>query len=481
MSRSTLPPITGVTGGVTGLTVSYASMASFADRCAATAELLREYAADDARLLADGDLLQSAPLSPVTFAEAEAAVAGATAGPHGLLEAAVRCEADALLVRGAVATYVESDRLAALSLEVLAHELGRAVGQALRMSLPTLAIAGLVAVPAWQHVSARTRARLGSQLGSQLEGWLGDHPEAVQHLVDGEGGVLDGLLGLPPLHLGPGSADSDLARLYPRESPPQVVRRPDLRTPLADVAPRDLPGLMRHLRQTNALSVPGRTGDQGTIEVQRLRTQGGPDRFVVYLPGTDDPRTAPWSHGHEVRDLPADLRVLAGEHAAYATGIEDAMAQAGIRPRDPVLLVGHSLGGMEAATLLAHGSPYRVTHVVTAGSPIAGVGGYPAGAHMLSLENRGDVVPLLDGRDNADAVQHVTVQFDEGGRSVLDGHDLRHYVHGAAAVAASRDPSIDEQLASLRAAGFVGSRARATSEVFQIVRNVETQTRSPPT
>ena len=107
---------------------------------------------------------------------------------------------------------------------------------------------------------------------------------------------------------------------------------------------------------------------------------------------------------------------------------------------------------------------------MTAGSPVGGESGYPPGTHVLSLENRGDVVPLLDGRDNADSVQQVTVRFDDHETSVVDNHDLRHYVRGARAAEASTDPSVREQLASLRASGFLTRHGTATSQVFQISR-----------
>jgi hypothetical protein len=98
------------------------------------------------------------------------------------------------------------------------------------------------------------------------------------------------------------------------------------------------------------------------------------------------------------------------------------------------------------------------------------VHGFPPGSHVLSLENHGDVVPLLDGADNPDSVQQVTVQFDDHEASIAGNHDLRHYVRGAAAVDASADPSIREELSSLRAHGFLGSGGTASSQVFQITR-----------
>jgi hypothetical protein len=67
-------------------------------------------------------------------------------------------------------------------------------------------------------------------------------------------------------------------------------------------------------------------------------------------------------------------------------------------------------------------------------------------------------------------VQQVTVRFDDHEASIAGNHDLRHYVRGAAAVDASADPSIREELSSLRAHGFLGSGGTASSQVFQITR-----------
>ena len=115
----------------------------------------------------------------------------------------------------------------------------------------------------------------------------------------------------------------------------------------------------------------------GTIEVQTITGPDGAVRHVVYLPGTDD-FNAPWDQDDDVRDLETDLDSVAGQPDAYQHGILDALHQAGIGPTEPVLLVGHSLGGMEAAAILAGHGGYHVTDVVTAGSPTAQVRGSPA-------------------------------------------------------------------------------------------------------
>ena len=482
------PPITRVTGGVGGMAATYAAVRALADLFDAAGDRMRGWAATGARILTDPDLLGSAPLSPITFAEAEERVVAATAGPHGALPSSVVYETDALLVRSTIAAFEECDRLVASSFEVLDYTAGRAWGCAVVEAAPYVLALGAVAVPVarstWQDLPADTRARLRGEAreGADLaQEWADTHPEQVQHVVDSSGGLLDGLLaglplgvaaalGLSTFHPTVGDAAADLAGLYAPDGPPQVRRRPDLSVRLGAVAPRDLPGLMRHLAETDALSPHDRPGDQGTIEVQTLTAADGGVRHIVYLPGTDDLATTPFNQDGDVRDLATNLRLVATHDTTYAEGIEEAMARAGIGADDPVLLVGHSQGGMEAAAILADGSPFHVTHVVTAGAPTAQVHSFPAGSHVLSLENRGDVVPLLDGHDNPDSRQQVTVQFDDHERSVAANHRLHHYVRGAAAAEASPDPSVREQLASLRAHGFLGGRAAATSQVLQITR-----------
>ena len=159
-----------------------------------------------------------------------------------------------------------------------------------------------------------------------------------------------------------------------------MVLRGDLTVPLGNEQPDSLAGMIRHLQQTNDLSPADRPGDQGTIEIQTLHGPDGSVRHIVYLPGTDDLATTPLSQDSDVRDLATNLDLIAGRDTTYQQGIEEAMRRAGIGPDDPVLLVGHSQGGMEAAAMLGNGSPFHVTSVVTAGAPTAQVHGFPARA-----------------------------------------------------------------------------------------------------
>ena len=476
-------PITRLTGGSAGLAATYAQVLAMARTFDTAGDRMRGWAALGAQVVRNPDLVESGLLSPATFAEAEAAVLDATTGPDGILVESVGWEADALLVRVTVHALEQTDDLVHATFEVVDHLVGHAVGVALVGSVPVVLATAASAAPAawltWQALPQPVRQQLradGATTGRELQSWLSGHPAVVEHLVNGGGGLLDGLWdGLDP---GPGgpfglstftpdteSAAGELAALYGDDGRP-VVRHTDLATPTAGTQPDSLAGVVAHLARTNELP-------DGAIEVQTIDDGHGRVRHIVYLPGTDDLTTLPWTQDGDVRDMATNLRLVGGQDTTYGEGILQAMHQAGIRPGDPVLLAGHSQGGMEAAAILSRGSEFHVTDVVTAGSPTAQVTGFPPGTHVLSLENAGDVVPLLDGEENPDSPQQVTVHFDDRGTGIGDSHALTHYVAGAAAVDASPDPSLREQLRSLRAHGYLAGDDPApevTSQVFRISR-----------
>jgi hypothetical protein len=476
----TVPVITGVTGGSHGMTVACEQALALAADYDTAGDRMRDWAGHGGRVMSDADLLESAVLSPLSFAEAEAAVLAATSGPDGVLVASVVWEADAVTIRVAVRATQLTDELVARTWEALDHELGRLTGYALATTAPVLVLAGAGAYLLWSQLPAGTQAELADQTLGELQQWLDDHPEAVQHLANGGGGLLEGLwdgltpllpggpLGVPLLVPDTESAAGLLAALYSDGEPVTVPT--SMTVPDSDSPPADLAGLLHHLAQVGELAHHPDSG--GTVEVQTIRSPDGSIRHVVYLPGTDDLATTPWSQDEDVRDLGTNLLLVSGQDNAYQQGVLDAMQQAGIGPGEPVALVGHSQGGMVAAAIASEGSPYSVTHVVTAGSPTAHLDGFPPGSHVLSLENHGDVVPLLVGEDNPDSAEQVTVRFDDGVASVVGDHELESYAQGAVAVQHSEDASIQEQLASLSQAGFVGSATgqEVTSQVFQISR-----------
>jgi hypothetical protein len=128
----------------------------------------------------------------------------------------------------------------------------------------------------------------------------------------------------------------------------------------AGTPPRGVADLMRGLSRRNQQ----RGGD---IDVRILRRPDGSRAAVVDIPGTKS-----WTlGGRDVTDLTTNIRAIGGRETAYERGVLNAMERAGITPDEPVLLIGHSEGGMVAVNAALHNDGrFRITHVVTAGAPI---------------------------------------------------------------------------------------------------------------
>lgn len=470
--------IVSVTGGAGGIEASYTDIESLAAIFDDAGDGMRHDAWDDKALALNGDLLESAVLSPGSFADAEGAVLAATVGPRGLAFRAVGLEADALSMQVSVGLLRGSDQLSKQAFEVLDY----AGGYALGASLPFLGLAALVggatlaltnpALVAYLATHPELRQQLQDEALDDIQDFLQDHPDLVQHLINGGGGLIDGLLGdlppplreallaelgLDPFHGSTNDAAGDLAGLFDDSDP--VVAESTGHRDLA--APGSLEALLVNLDKTNK-------GADGEIDVQQIG-EGDDARYVVNLPGTDG-----WLDPTDARNLQSNLQLVGGADTAYTRGIIEAMKDAGIPPGAPVMLVGHSQGGMAAVHLAADPdfqSEYDVRHVVTAGSPTAQVDHVPDGTQVLSLENSGDLVPLTDGEDNPDEPNRTTVRFDGRTGSIGENHAITTYADGAAAVDASDDPSITTELDALRDDGFLGSDDPTTTQGYTISRD----------
>lgn len=165
--------------------------------------------------------------------------------------------------------------------------------------------------------------------------------------------------------------------------------------------------------------------------------------YVVDVPGTKD-----WPLPGQVKsanDLGVNVDAMAGNSTVLQVGIQEALRRAGAQDTGaPVMLVGHSQGGIVAAqsTTDLKTAGYNVTHVVTAGSPVGRIE-VPGDVQVLSLENRNDIVPHLDASDNADGPNRTTVTFDHntgttGGNHAIGGN----YTDAAGVLDRSTDPSV---------------------------------------
>lgn len=134
------------------------------------------------------------------------------------------------------------------------------------------------------------------------------------------------------------------------------------------------------------------------IQVQRVvEPRTGRGHWTVMIPGT-----AIWPPGHgTVLDGAGNLVAAAGgvnsAERAVAEALHDAMEREGVTGTlEPIMLIGHSQGGMVMTNLARRSDDLNITRVVTYGSPV-GDTRVPPGTRTLNIENRDDVVKDIDG------------------------------------------------------------------------------------
>ncbi len=371
-------------------------------------------------------LLASSVLDPVGFAAFEADLVTALDGVGGLSWLGARCGLLDGEVRAAAATYRAADTL------------GTGVHDALAglRDLPGALVAGGAALA---HTGDPSRA---------AQAVLTHDPALADDVIDE--------LGLP--------AVIALAALATPDG--HGVARPT-GTDAGGAAgrpPRSLADLVRGLARRND------DPHHGAVDVRIVRLADGTRRVVVDITGTKSWDPAPTG---DVTSLSTNERALVGRSGAYEQGVLAAMTRAGVRPTDDVMLVGHSEGGAVAVTTArdaVRSGRFRVTHVVTAGSPIGRTAGQlPGSVRLLALENTRDVVPHLDGVANPDRPNVTTASSAHGNGTVLDDHSLEDgYVPVAEDVQSCSSGSVREFLGS--ADGYLKGTS-VTTRTFQIVRS----------
>lgn len=380
------------------------------------------------RYLFDPGTFGSALLDPAGAAAYEFDLARALDGPHGVTRLAVECAAVAVRLRTAAQAYRVADHLDATAHTVLD---------------------GLVGLPAAAIVAGSTLASTGSPV------------RAVDELIAVDPGLAD-----EAAAMGIAAASAlpiPLRGLALRDGHPDVRSLgPDTGGP-AIHPPRDVADLMSGLAARNR-------GAPGEIDVRILQRPNGRRAVVVDIPGTKSWTPLPTD---DVTSMVTNARAISGRSTSYERGVFDALHAAGVTPTDDILMIGHSEGGMvavQAAITAEHTGAFRVTHVITAGSPIGRtVGHLPRSISVLALENADDIVPRLDAAPNPPApnVTTVTVDHDEG--QVLANHEIESaYLPAARDVDASRDPSIRDFVSG--AAAFLDAR-EVTTHRFLVRRS----------
>jgi len=211
--------------------------------------------------------------------------------------------------------------------------------------------------------------------------------------------------------------------------------------------PRDLGDVVDRL----AALYPEVGGTPGTIRVEELDHLDGTRTWVVEIPGTQDTGI----RGTNPMDMATNLRLMAGLPNDGTALVTKALGQAGVGADEPILMVGHSQGGMVAMALAGSStfaSRYRVAAVATLGSPVANVS-VPRSIQVLNLEHAEDFIPTTDGVPSPDEPNRTTVRRDLrkssdpqdrlAGHLTPDAHRVGVYARSAAVVDDDADPFLD--------------------------------------
>ena len=426
----------------------YDAMLRLAEFFVSAGDELRARATLGAEVLRDPAVADSVELAPASYERVEEDIRAATTGKTGLLSRSLELDADALVVRATVLTYQWIDELR----ETAASSFGSIAGRAIGYLAPSVALGGAIVSAGLIETDALDRDGMAAYLNELAA----EHPELMDHVTSGGGGLLDGLqmrtlltagfdageagravahgglraLGIDPMRSDSGAAVKDAAAALATEVPASDEQlRPDEEAR----APRSLEDLLTTLRAARHGVVVHRAGRS---------------RYVAYLAG-------PEPLGAAEPGSSQGIGLVDGDVAAYTRAAVVAIeAVVGSDPDAHVLAVGTSLGGLVAACLAAT-SPSRafvVDYVITAGAPAAHGPRLPESVRMLALEDRADPVALLGSLVHAGATHRTTVVFDTGGREDA-------YVAGARevdeAAASGAQPELAAELDHLRALGYL--------------------------
>ncbi|WP_182112478.1 hypothetical protein [Actinotalea sp. JY-7876] len=482
-----LPGGVRVAGGAGGTLAHLEDLAAAAAALDRAADALADAAIEVLRL--QGVVEAASPWSPATAPAAWSVLGPLRSSWSAPGPAAARLRDRAAAVRGAAQLYRETD----------AH-VARVVGQAVSAAGTWVGgLLGEAGPPGWVAAGALAVAAAPPLLVLSALGGGGHRlPSSgtvqllmpglaafLRHAAPGRQAVTSAPVPGAARALGVASA---LVTTHAGTPRPGLVVAPVVRPGAARGPSRDAPrptsaaDVLRHVHalypHPDDAPGAGTGGIPGTVGVQRLDHDDGRRTWVVAIPGTQD-----WSPvaGPNPMSLSSNFAIIGGAPDDATRTVVEAMTQAGVAPGEPVLLAGHSQGGMVATAIAADpalAERFAVAAVLTAGSPVAAVD-LPAGVAALHLQHDGDYVWTLDGAANPATPGRTTVSADlavapdpvdrAAAGSPVTAHGIDVYARTAERLATTDHPSLRAFDAAV--AALVGDgRTRVTTQRYVGVR-----------
>ena len=302
---------------------------------------------------------------------------------------------------------LSDDLRGAADLLIRAHSLYSQAEMTARRMFTELLQAGTQAKPGYAAVGVAAVAAGGFLAGWAIDGkpnpaWMSTFTYPFQEgVLSGAGGIIGGV------PIGKSIAHTDDVVQGNHLNVREVQANADVVRASGSVA--ESMENLRRLAEERLGKIELNSGlEYGTIAIQRYERADGTNSWLVTIPGTDGQPDSPFGWAQNVELMSADQERR--RKADSARTVAEAMRQAGIGKDEPVALIGHSQGGIVAATLASDwAEEYTIEHVVTAGSPVANHP-IPQRTWVTSVEIDDELVAALDGAANPVTDNWLTVQ-----------------------------------------------------------------------
>ncbi len=175
-----------------------------------------------------------------------------------------------------------------------------------------------------------------------------------------------------------------------------------------------------------------------------IRIERFGERVELYLSGTNFTGGAndPWN-------ATSNIELARTTSAASLVAVTKALADAGVSRETPMVVTGHSQGGL-IALALADSGRFRLEGVITVGTP-AGIIGDTHGVPTIHLIHPNDPVPPLGGVVAPTSTTWIIESETRG--ALFDVHHNSSYVSSARQVDELNDPEVDRLLGRVASAG----------------------------
>lgn len=431
---------------MTQLAVEYAELEILAATLRGHARQISDEALMLTQAIATPDIAQAALIAPVEAAATEAAIASAALRADLLV---IELEARAL----AVAT---------------AAELYRLIDQALAAGLSAADAAADWAEETWEEATG-----WAEQTWEEVTDWVYEEAipflieTAVHRLIIGVQALalatpMGGFIGfLTGGHWPTTSHEQAAAGLLALLENGGIDTDPDLgHDPLADTGYPDGAGVRVSRGDLMNFEETAYNDAHPQIVVTTVIGADGETRHIVNIPGTEMKMPlGPTGLDTDLATLDDAGATTEGERAELVKEVVAVMRKAGLNDGGEVLISGHSLGGMAAASIASDPAlveEFNIQGIATQGSPIAN---YPVDSRVdvLAIEHSQDLIPHLDGADNPDRPNWTTLAVDDPQRAAnpLDAHKSDHYEDTIEKSSDGRYPEVDQWFE--RNQGFFGT------------------------